>query len=280
MPFSFSSTYRRLYRMGLLAASLAPLAAPALAQGRMEAKYRLSLAGLEIGKASLTAEIGDSEYSLIGTGRVAGLMRALSSGKGSAAARGVLSQVKISPRLFAVSAEAGGKPESIRFAMTPTGVTDLVVDPPTKPAADRIEITEANLVGVIDPLSGAFPQVPGPADPLSAAACKRTIPVFDGRQRFDLALSFERLEPVKIEKGFSGTAVVCQVRYIPVAGHRPTRSAIKYMRENKDIRIWLVPVAGTRVLAPFKVSVDTPVGNVELEATSFMTEAKASVPPK
>ncbi len=44
------------------------------------------------------------------------------------------------------------------------------------------------------------------------------------------------------------------------------------MMNNKDIFIWLAPVAGTRVLAPFRATVATAIGIAELEAVSFMTE--------
>lgn len=258
---------------------LAASAGPAWADGRLEAKYTLSLAGIEVGRAEATVDATDAGYDILGTGRVTGVLRAISSGKGSAAARGSMAAGKSIPRLFAVSAKADGKDETIKFAITEAGVTDLDVVPPPKPYPDRIEVTEAHLVNVTDPLTGAFVSIPGKVDMLSAAACDRTIPVFDGRQRFDVVLSFERVEDVKIEKGFSGKAVVCQARYVPVAGHRPTRSTVKYMQENKDMHVWLVPIAGTRLMAPFKVEVATLVGTVLFEATSFKTEVKEKTIP-
>ncbi len=263
----------------MIGVGLCAIAGPALADGRLEAKYALSLAGIEVGRADVTVDATDSGYDIIGSGRVTGVMRAISSGKGSAAARGSIAAGKSIPRLFAVSAKADGKDEAIKFAITDNVVKDLDVTPPPKPYPDRIEITDAHLVNVTDPLTGSFVSVPGKVDMLSAAACDRTIPVFDGRQRFDVVLSFERVEDVKIEKGFSGTAVVCQARYVPVAGHRPTRSTVKYMQENKDMHVWLVPIAGTRLMAPFKVQVATLVGTVLFEATSFTTEAKEKTIP-
>lgn len=254
-------------------------AGPALADGQLEAKYALSLAGVEVGRADVTVNATDAGYDILGTGRVTGILRAVSSGKGSVAARGGMAAGKSVPRLFVVSARADGKDELIKFAITDNVVKDLDVAPPPKPYPDRVEITDAHLVNVTDPLTGAFVSVPGKADMLSAAACDRTVPVFDGRQRYDIVLSFERVEDVKIEKGFSGKAVVCQVRYVPVAGHRPTRSTVKYMQENKDMHVWLVPIAGTRLMAPFKVEVATLVGTVLFEATSFKSEAKEKTIP-
>ncbi|MDE1568747.1 DUF3108 domain-containing protein [Aquabacter sediminis] len=279
MMQAFSHLASKAPLAALLGSGLLASVSPAAADGQLEAKYALSLAGIEVGRAEVTVNATDAGYDILGTGRVTGVLRAVSSGKGSVAARGGMAAGKSVPRLFVVSARADGKDELIKFAITDNVVKDLDVSPPPKPYPDRIEITDAHLLNVTDPLTGAFVSVPGKADMLSAAACDRTVPVFDGRQRYDIVLSFDRVEDVKIEKGFAGKAVVCQVRYVPVAGHRPTRSTVKYMQENKDMSVWLVPIAGTRLMAPFKVQVATLVGTVLFEATSFKTEAKEKTIP-
>jgi len=66
--------------------------------------------------------------------------------------------------------------------------------------------------------------------------------------------------------------VVCSVRYKPVAGHRPSRYTVQYMVENKDMFVWLVPIEGTRLMAPFKVTVATMIGTALFEATSFQAK--------
>jgi len=38
--------------------------------------------------------------------------------------------------------------------------------------------------------------------------------------------------------------------------------------------VWLAPIAGTRVLAPYKVVVPTPVGSGVMQATQFTTTAQ------
>lgn len=268
----------RHLRMG--PALLAGLASPAFADGTLTAKYALSLAGIEIGRANLVVQVTGTTFDAAGTGRVSGIARAVSSGKGSAAARGAMSGIKPQPTSFAVHTDADGKSEFIRMTFTGTAVKDLDLEPPPKPLPDRIELTDAHKVNVIDPMSGAFVPVPAGKDMLSEAACPASIAIFDGRQRFDVTLTFLRMEDVKAEKGgYSGPAVVCQVGYVPVAGHRPTRSTVKYMQANKEMFVWLVPIAGTRLMAPFKVSIATMIGTALLEAESFeTTEAVKTVP--
>eukprot|EP01031_Cornospumella_fuschlensis_P013118 gene13118-16036_t len=57
----------------------------ARAEGKLTAKYSLTVAGVEIGRASIAVDAGDTSYQVVGTGKVTGIMRAVSAGKGSAA---------------------------------------------------------------------------------------------------------------------------------------------------------------------------------------------------
>ncbi len=277
-----SSRFRRRAGAALVAVltatGLTALAGPARADGKLNAKYVLTVGGVELGRGSITVEAGEQAYEISGSARVTGVLRAVSSGKGVAAARGAISGGKLVPKVYALNAEADGKAETARLAMASGAVKEMEVEPPFKPAADRVPIEQSVLQNILDPMSGAFVYVPGTGDMLSAAACARSVPVFDGRQRYDLVLSYQRTETVKVP-GYAGSAVVCSVRYQPVAGHRPTRYTVKYMAENKDIYVWLVPIAGTRLMAPFRVSVATMIGTALLEATSLETEAKASTVP-
>lgn len=268
----------RARRAGLAAAFLVAAGGSALADGKLNAKYVLTVGGVELGRGSITAEAGDQAYEISGSARVTGVMRAVASGKGVAAARGTISGGKLVPRVYALNAEADGKAETARLAMASGALKEMEVEPPLKPAPDRVPVEPAVLQNILDPMSGAFVYVPGSADLLSQAACARPIPVFDGRQRYDVALSYLRTETVKTA-GYDGPAVVCAVRYAPVAGHRPTRSTVKYMTENKDMFVWLVPIPGTRLMAPFKISVATMIGTAVLSATQFETEAKAATVP-
>lgn len=244
----------------------------ALADGRLEARYRMSLGGLELGKAALMVEVDDRSYIASGSGRLTGVVQAVSPGKGTAGARGSVERGALAPRSFAMEAVSDKKSEAIRLVMNGSAVTDMRVEPPVFPSPDRVPIADKDKKGVFDPMTAALIMVPGGADPLSPKACERVLSIFDGRQRYDLALSYERTENVKAEKGYAGPAVVCRVAYRPVAGHKPDRTAVKYMMRNKDIYVWLAPVAGTRMLVPFRASVSTAIGIAELQAEAFETE--------
>ena len=51
----------------------------------------------------------------------------------------------------------------------------------------------------------------------------------------------------------------------------PDRYAIKYLIQLRDIEMSLAPIAGTRVMVPYRVSVPTPLGLGIMQATQFVS---------
>jgi hypothetical protein len=110
--------------------------------------------------------------------------------------------------------------------------------------------------------------------PLDQRSAVTTLPIFDGNHRYDLKLAFKRMDTVTAEKGYAGPVVVCSVSYEPIAGHRPSTPLVKYLSEGREIEIALAPVAGTRLLAPFRVSVVSMLANLVIDANRFEATAQ------
>ena len=119
--------------------------------------------------------------------------------------------------------------------------------------------------------------MPGTGEVLTPEACRTGTGVFDGRLRYDLKLDYKRMETVKAEHGYHGPAVVCALYFTPVAGYIPDRPVIKWLANQRNMEAVFVPIAGTRILVPFRMTIPTPLGPAMLEATSFVTTA---APPK
>jgi hypothetical protein len=99
--------------------------------------------------------------------------------------------------------------------------------------------------------------------------CQRMLPVFDGRRRYDLKLTFKRMDTVKADKGYAGPVAVCAVTFQAKAGHRASSPLVKYLSEGREIELWLAPIAGTRTLAPFRASFASMLGNLVIHARQF-----------
>jgi hypothetical protein len=61
------------------------------------------------------------------------------------------------------------------------------------------------------------------------------------------------------------------VYFSPVAGYIPSRASIKYLSKQRDMEVWLAPIAGTRVLVPYRAQGPTPIGQAVLEAFEFVS---------
>ncbi len=278
-PFAHSRAAAGLGVLFAAVASIVALAGPARAQGRVEATYRATLAGIPIGSGNWIIDIGPKQYAGAATGRASGLVRILVSGEGSSTVRGTIKQGRLIPSVFAANIHSHDSYQ-IHMEMSGGNVKTLRNDPPLVESPDRVPLKDVHRHGILDPMTALMITVPGTGEVVSSEACQSKLPIFDGRQRFDLILSFKRMETVESEKGYRGSAVVCSASYVPIAGHRPGRYVIRYLQETREMEIWLAPIAGTRVLIPYRVSVPTLFGNAILQAAQFETEAQLPAPSR
>jgi hypothetical protein len=265
--------------LGSLCAVAFMLLAPqsATAQGRLEAHYEATLAGIPVGSGAWTIEIAEDQFSASASGGTVGLLKAFASGSGTGAAQGrVVNGAPVSSSYSATTTTAK-KSEAVHVTLVNGNVRDYGIEPEPPVDPDRIPLTEAHRRGVFDPMTGSMLRVPGTADLLTPDACRTGAGIFDGRMRYDLKLDFKRMETVKAEKGYHGPVVVCAIYFSPVAGYIPDRPVIKYLAAQRNIEIAFAPVAGTRILVPFRMVIPTPFGTAMLEATRFVTQA---TPPR
>ena len=271
----FTTVAGAVVLMAVLVAAGAP---SAHAQGRLDAAYVVTLAGVPIGKGSWSIDVQDDQFTATASGATSGLLRVLASGQGNSAAHGLISGGQPIASTYASSIIADNRSDQVRILFSGGAVKEYLADPPTIPSPDRVPLTDANRKGVLDPMTASLIRVPGNGDTFVPEACQRTLPVFDGRMRYDLQLAFKQLDKVKSERGYQGTVVVCSVYFSPIAGHVPERSTIKYLEAQRDMELWLAPIAGTRLMVPYRASVPTPIGVGVLQATQFVSIPRPPVP--
>jgi Protein of unknown function (DUF3108) len=252
------------------------------AQAKLEARYVVTLAGLPIGRGSWAIDINNDEYTAVANGKTTGLLSVISNGEGTTAARGHVVHGSLVPSSYVSTITTDKTSEEMRVTLANGSVKEAVIEPTPPFYPDRIPVTEAHRRNVTDPMSGALARVAGTGDVLSPEACNRKVSLFDGRLRYDLKLAYKRMDTVKADKGYQGPAAVCAIYFVPVAGYIPGRKAIKYLVAQRDMEVWLVPIAGTRFVVPYRLAIPTPLGQGVLEATQFVatpqpTRASAAV---
>jgi hypothetical protein len=244
--------------------------------GKLEAKYEASLAGIPVGKGVWSIDIADDQYTAAASGGTAGLLKAFAGGSGSGMATGRVVAGTLVPGNYTAVTTSSKKSETIKMLLTPGYIKEYSIEPEPPVDPEKIPVTDAHRRGVIDPMTGSLLRVPGTGEVLTADACRTGTSIFDGRMRYDLKLDYKRMETVKAEKGYHGPAIVCAVYFTPIAGYVPDRSGIKYLAAQRNIEAWLVPIAGTRVLVPYRMTIPTPLGTAMLEAVEFITTATSA----
>jgi uncharacterized protein DUF3108 len=244
----------------------------------LEADYAISLAGLPLGDADVKSSFDGTRYRLDLQARLTGIAGLFTGGGGGAgAATGVVSGSRPTPSTFMIASHSGGEQRTVRMSMAAGNVAAVSLNPPLDDKPDRVPLLEAHKRGVIDPVSAlVMPAVTrGPV--LDPGNCNRTIPIFDGAARFDVVLSYGGTKTVQ-KPGYSGPVLVCNARYIPIAGHRAHRPATAFMQNNREMSVWLVPVESVRLLVPIRIAVRTMIGTTVIEATRWTMDGAQPAP--
>jgi hypothetical protein len=261
-----------------------PFAAAALAAGlaaapgraaTLQVEYEISLSGFSVGSADATASLNGDRYSMQIQARLTGLAGAITGGRLGASASGSVSTAKPLPSAYAVTSQSATEQRTVRLGMARGNVASVDIAPPIEDrGGERVPIRELHKRGVIDPVSALLMPFYGRGEAADPAACNRTLPVFDGAARFDIVLSYAETRVVD-RPCYAGPVVICNARYVPIAGHRPDRPGTRFMQENQEISVWLAPVEGTRILVPMRITVKTMMGVTVIDAQRWTQERDA-----
>lgn len=252
----------------------------AQAQAKLEAHYHATLSGLPIGEGTWLIDLDDDHYSATVTGATTGLIKVFTGGHGHSKVQGVIVQGQSVSSTYSSEIKTNRKTDETVLVVDGGDVKEFKVRPPIDNDPERIPVKDTDRQGVLDPLSASIVRVNGNGNVLRPESCQRNLAIFDGRLRYNLKFAFKRMDTVSANKGYSGPALVCTVYFAPVAGFIPSRAAIKYLVGMRDAEVWLVPIAGTRTLVPFRIQAPTPIGLGAIEATHFVAvpqPVKASI---
>ena len=246
--------------------ALTALPAPAAAE-EFGTDYGATIRGFGVGSAKLRAMIEGDRYTIQFSAKVGGLARLVSDMETAATVTGAVEDGGLNPAAYEHTWREDDDAEAATIQFDGHGVSEAVVDPPPRRPERRVPIEPGDLENAID-LATAFVW-PAP-NGVRPEICDRTLPLFDGTQRYDLALSFTRSALFEARDGtYSGEAIVCAVRFRPISGHRRDRDSVQFMADNRDIEIWVAPAADGFAV-PVKIRVRTEHGMFALEARDFV----------
>ena len=218
---------------------------PAQADARLTIHYVISMIGVSIGQISWAIDIGPARYTTSANGKASGALSMLVNGEGHIASRGVIAGEQLSPAFFSSNVTEDGETTGLQMTFENGAVKTLRTRRAL--AQGRPHTGERGRPARRRPirLSAMLIAAPPGEDLLTPARCERVLAIFDGQRRYNLALSFKRMDKLKIGAGYAGPTLVCAVVLEPIAGYREDSLLVKYVGRQRDMEIWFVPLRGT-----------------------------------
>ena len=238
-----------------------------------EMKLILTIAGVPVGKLAMAVNVANGYYSISGAGKAYGASKLFSNAKGTAQSSGRYLENIITNTAHKLNYTTKKKRGSVNIKFSKNGVEKAIVSPAVKIKPGTIIVEPSHLKSVQDPVRTTIIAVSPSQIGNGAAICNRTLPVYDGKNRFNIKMRFKGTRKV-VTKGFKGLAYVCAVRYEPVAGHRPFKKHIKRMKANKNIEIAMARISNSTIYGLIQFKVKTRFGTVVGKPSYYRTVSK------
>jgi len=218
---------------------------------KMTTNYRVFWLGLPVFKGAVIGRHRDGRYALAFRSQATGILAVIQRSQIDASATGIVEPARYRAIRFNLRAKWKRKKRSVDMDFAPDGGLRLSVSPPERDKREPVPAAVA--AAALDPLTALLHST---TVPLDTPACSLTVPIFDGRRRFDVRL--ERVGTEKLEHLVSPLldrdAVKCRVHVRRVAGF--TKKEIKNMDKAKDRHavIWVSKLRRLKMWMPVRFS--------------------------
>ena len=215
------------------------------------ASYKITFGGLgKIGTFNFTSHSSGSDYNLSADARID---TTVFDYNGAMTSTGNVLAAVTKPAYYTFRFKqkailSSSKSKSLGIGFDQAGVKNVRWVPPEDFPDGFIPVTKDQLRNVLDPLTGVMSLSVGD----TTRPCDRRLPIFDGRQRFDLVFT-------PADRPASPVAdQVCHVQMIPISGYKPGEGSESVIRGT--IEVVLRPVPKANIVIPYRVTVPTLIG--------------------
>jgi hypothetical protein len=231
--------------------------------------YDVRFAGIRIATSRVATTVRGSTYRmdfssdysvLIYSGRITGTATGRIEGD----------RERLRPASFTLGA-TGDQPQRSTIGFVGNVARRIAVEPALPPDWNqgRVQLRPQHSRNVLDPISGVlFAAMRAGGDERSV--CRTTVPVFSGVSRFDVVLSPAEGRVVRAAMGGrrQPDVISCRIRFVPIAGHRPTNATIRALVEATGMRVDFDREATNGFRAPRRIEIPTRYGTVAIQRTS------------
>jgi Protein of unknown function (DUF3108) len=241
----------------------------------LAAHYVITMTHVQVGEITWVVNFSDKTYLASANGKASGVFSVLVTGEGSFTTHGALTGGRLIPTTARsdITDDDGIYEAELTFE---NGDLKRVQDRGAPPPPDRVRVSQELLRRVTDPLSAML--IPVERGAMVPANCDKTLRIFDGRRRYNLALSYKRKDKVKLARGYGGAVLVCAVVLRPIAGYHTDSLLVRYLAGKDDLEIWFAPIAGLPIMAPVRALMPTLIGTMDIQANEFVVPKMEAAP--
>jgi hypothetical protein len=252
-----------------------PAAQPVAGESTLGLKYDLSMSIIGIGHVDVHSRINGAEYEARSILDTKGIINIFWQAHIEALSNGRIHARGLQPALYDSRSSRRSGRQQMTVTYGPHGPVNVVAVPARPRQAQKYPVTEEQRRGTVDPLSAMVFVATG-ITASQANPCGATAPVFDGRRRYNIELTFLRNVNIKLEGGaYSGPAMVCQIKYIQIAGFK--QKIIAEGQKLPPMYAYMVPMQGRadssrRYLVPVRLWAETSWGTAEALITNVQLD--------
>jgi len=223
---------------------------------RLELAYNIYLGGFLAGSIDVTIASDGKRYRINNVARSHGVLDFLVNFRRQNDVMGQIIEHAAMPSEYAASGVWAGEARSVlvnysdakglRFTARPNALED-----------EREPVSPKLLSGTVDPFSALYQAILRYEE---GKKCDGTSKVFDGRRRYDFLFAAVASRPVAGPL-FSGSAYVCRVRQIPIAGFAK-RAWLPHLMRPEWTDIWVAKVQDGLPALPVRLEADAGLGSM------------------
>jgi hypothetical protein len=235
--------------------------------------------GVTLGKVDMNTTIRGDQYHTVSNLQTGGVVNAFWQSEIQATSQGTMAPKTLHPGQYdSFATNRGDKKQEVSLTFDGGAPVRLYADPPY--STTGYEVTPAQQKGTSDPLSAVTYLVSGFAGG-AGNACGITLPIFDGRRRYDIEVTKIKDTTVSMDNGlYKGNAELCQIKYVQIAGFK--QKIIKEGASFPVINAWVATfpssISGHSYTVPLRVWADTSYGVIAAVATSLKIDGAAPKP--
>ena len=253
------------------------MATAAGVSSKVTVNYNISFDGMQIGSFIMHASVNNSQYSINATANISLLAGIIFEWKGITSSSGRVVNKGPAPSSYSFGYRTSEKSEKVDVKFADNSVREIAVNPPQRPSSGRVPVTRQHMQNVVDPLSALLLFSNFGHNQSGEEVCNHTLPIFDGKQRYDLQLSYKRTKSVTANgddeeaggRGYRGPAYVCKIKFVPISGHKAGDEENNYAAQSEGMEVWMIPVARSGLYVPYYIRIPTPVGVATLSSVGF-----------